>query len=330
MQPKFSIIIVNYNAGSYLPRCIAALTEQTVRDFEVFVIDNASTDDSLRPAIATAGDDARFTFVEMDKNLGFAAANNHAAAMANAQWLATLNPDAFPEPDWLAQLLQATRDHPEVAMFGSMQIDAADPQRLDGAGDRYFAAGIPWREQTRERYEAALRNGQKTYPTFAPCAAAALYLRQAFQAAGGFDPAFFCFVEDVDLAFRLRRLGHSCLQVVGARVAHVCGGAGGGRSDFARYYGTRNLIWCFYRNMPATLLFPLAPLQLLALTFLLAQAIMYGRGRTTYHAIADGAKGIVPILRDRRTIANTATTRDIASTMDWWPLSILRRVTPSR
>src|SRR3546814_17236622 len=65
----------------------------------------------------------------------------------------------------------------------------------------------------------------------------------------------FCYLEDVDLGFRMRLSGHRCLQVVDARVHHVGGvSSGGDGSDFARYHGTRNHVWCFAKNMPLPLL----------------------------------------------------------------------------
>lgn len=330
MEPAVTVIIVNYNSGAYLPQCISALMKQSFRNFEVQLVDNASTDNSLQQAIAMAGEDARFSFLKMDENLGFAAANNHAAAQSTTPWLATLNPDAFPEPDWLAELLRATEHHPDVAMFGSMQLDASDPARFDGAGDRYFVAGVPWRDRNRERYQSALMENRDTYPCFAPCAAAALYRRDAFEAAGGFDPVFFCFVEDIDLAFRLRRQGHTCLQVAGARVAHVGGGAGGGETEFARYHGTRNLIWCFFKNMPGVLLIPLIPVHLFVLMILLGKGMMRGHGKTVWRGVHDGVKGLAAILKERRRITNTATVGQISSAMDWSPAAYLRHRVQSR
>lgn len=77
VEPAVTVIIVNYNSGAYLPQCISALMKQSFRNFEVQLVDNASTDNSLQQAIAMAGEDARFSFLKMDENLGFAAANNH-------------------------------------------------------------------------------------------------------------------------------------------------------------------------------------------------------------------------------------------------------------
>ncbi|MFN3398776.1 MAG: glycosyltransferase family 2 protein [Ferrovibrio sp.] len=95
---------------------------------------------------------------------------------------------------------------------------------------------------------------------FGPCAAAALFRADAFRAAGGFDESLFCYMEDVDLAFRLRFAGERAMQIPAARVRHVGGGSVGG-SEFAVYHGARNSVWCFVKNIPAALLWPLSAVE---------------------------------------------------------------------
>src|SRR3546814_16805679 len=103
----------------------------------------------------------------------------------------------------------------------------------------------------------------------------------------------FCYLEDVDLGFRMRLSGHRCLQVVDARVHHVGGvSSGGDGSDFARYHGTRNHVWCFAKNMPLPLLLALAPAHALLMTALLLRNALRGQGRTTAHALADPLGGL--------------------------------------
>jgi GT2 family glycosyltransferase len=324
VPPSVSVIIVNYNAGDYLPRCIESLKLQSRKDFEVILVDNASTDNSLSMAEREIAEDSRFTTFRMAENIGFAAGNNWGSEHATGPWIATLNPDAFPEPDWLESLLAATEHTPGVAMFGSMQLNAANPSALDGAGDRYFAAGVPWRDQNSTRIQAAQRANVNSYKTFSPCGAAALYCATAYRAAGGFDETFFCFVEDIDLGFRLRLRGHVCRQVVAAKVLHVGGGAGGGESDFARYHGTRNLIWCFFKNMPLPLLIVLGPAHLLVLLMLLFKATLRGQSRKTLHAIWDGFAGLGAIWRARADTPRTAKFGQIISALDWSPIGYLR------
>jgi len=144
-MPAVSVLIVNYDAGPNLARTLAGLVAQTFADFEALIIDNASNDRSIDMAQSQVPDDRRFKFTFLTRNIGFAAANNVIAATAQADWLALLNPDAVPTPDWLERLIEAAKRHPNAAMLGSTQIDADDPCRLDGAGDQYFALGIPWR-----------------------------------------------------------------------------------------------------------------------------------------------------------------------------------------
>lgn len=326
MSPSASILIVNFNSGQHLEACLESLVGQTHENFEVIVLDNASNDDSMEKAQRIVANDARFQLVPENHNFGFAEGNNRAAGQAQADLIITLNPDAFPEPDWLETLLDAAHRYPDVAMFGSTQIDAAQPGKIDGAGDRYFAGGIPWREQNNSRLGAHAETGQSVYETFAPCAAAALYRTKAFRAVGGFDRRFFCFVEDVDLGYRLRRRNASCLQVIDARVRHVGGGAGGGRSDFARYYGTRNLIWCFFKNTPGALMPVLLPAHLLLLTVLALKTLLRGDPGPTLRGIRDGLAGI----SSARDIAHRGEMApggllNVISAMDWSPLAYLRR-----
>ncbi|MEP4379677.1 MAG: glycosyltransferase family 2 protein [Alphaproteobacteria bacterium] len=323
MSASVTVIIVNFNAGEHLRRCVAALKAQSYTDFSVVLVDNASSDRSLDLARAEIGDDTRFSISQPQSNLGFAAGNNRGAANTQSRWIATLNPDAFPAADWLETLVGATKRHPDIAMFGSTQVMANDPAKLDGAGDRYFVAGIPWRDRSRARLDNARKQGHDTFETFSPCAAAALYRSNAFRDAGGFDENFFCYVEDVDLAFRMRRRGHRCLQVIDALVHHVGGGAGGGRrSDFARYHGTRNLVWCFAKNMPIGPLILLAPIHLIILGFFLTIAALQGNGGAVARGIRDGIGGLRRIKREKHDAAARSTVLDA---VDWTPLGYLRQ-----
>jgi len=90
--PKISVIIVNYNGGEWLTRCVQSVADQTVTNFECFIVDNGSEDGSIA---ALPKLDKRFTILELGENTGFARGNNIAAKKAVGEWLALLNPDAF-------------------------------------------------------------------------------------------------------------------------------------------------------------------------------------------------------------------------------------------
>ncbi len=325
--PRVSVLIVNFNAGDWLARCLAGLARQSFDAFEAIVVDNASRDGSLERARASVAADPRFRFEALGDNLGFAAGNNHAARLARAPLLATLNPDAVPAPDWLAGLVAAANQHPEIAMFGSTQRDAADPARFDGIGDCYFALGLPW----RGGYGRAVRALPARFAVFAPCAAAALYRRDGFTALGGFDARFFCYVEDVDLAFRWRLAGGRALQVSEAVVDHAGGAsAGTAGSGFAAYHGLRNLIWTFVKNMPAPLFWALLPGHVALVKLLLLRALVVGEARPAWRGLVHALAGLPAIWAERKTVQATrvASSWQIAKALNWAPWRLIDRRPP--
>ena len=245
--------------------------------------------------------DPRITLIEAGENLGFAAGNNLAAVQARGDWIVTLNPDAFAEPDWLTALRRAIARNPSVTMFGSMQITADLPDGMppifDGTGDEYSIYGVAY----RAGYGKPLKTYTEDFPVFGPCAAAAAYRRDAFEAAGGFDERFFCYHEDVDLALKMRRLGGRAMQVHDAVVYHVGSGISGTASDFAVYHGVRNRLWTWFGSMPTGLMIGLLPVTLAAnLALLFWSAVRSGRFKPTARGLWHGLKGAPEILRSRK------------------------------
>lgn len=316
-MPDITVIIVNWNSGELLARCVRQLMDQTLAPASVLVVDNDSTDDSLRRMPAWD----RVQVLRMDRNLGFAAANNRALARCGTEYVALLNPDAFAAPDWLARLHAAAQAHPGTAAFGSRQLSAEVPGQVDGIGDHYHCSGLAWREAHGQRQQPA---HQVAGEIFSPCAAAALYRRAALEEVGGFDAGFFCYMEDVDLGFRLRLAGYSARYVPEAVVEHVGGAASGGeRSDFSVFHGHRNLVWTFVKNMPGPLLWLLLPLHLAANLAALVLFAVRGQARVIVRAKWQALKGLPAAWQQRRDIQRRrkAPLRDIWRALDkrLWP-----------
>jgi GT2 family glycosyltransferase len=295
-----------------LARCIASVRAQTVLPDSVIVLDNASVDgsvDRLEPW-------ERLTVLWMDSNLGFAAGNNRAIAACSSEYVALLNPDAFPAPDWIERLLDAANAWPQAASFGSRQLSHGHPGLLDGVGDCYHVSGLAWREA--HGFPQTIRH-LVPREIFAPCAAAALYRRDAVTAAGGFDETYFCYFEDVDLGFRLRLAGHSARYVPDAVVEHIGGASSGGeRSDFAIFHGHRNLVWAFVKNMPAPLLIILLPLHLLMTVAVVLQMSLQGHARTALRSKWHAVLGLPAAWRARRVVQRSrrASWRDVWRALD--------------
>lgn len=297
-NPKVGVIVVTWNSFDVLKRCLSALKYQTVPPKVTIVIDNNSTD--APPEID--GDAPKNThYIRLDRNTGFAHANNYAAAqLRDCDWVALINPDAFPEPDWLERLVDAAARKPEFTYFASMTIIADEPKYLDGTGDVYHISGIGWR-RGYERYIASAEIQEEE--VFAPCAAAAMYRRDAWEEVGGFDEDFFCYFEDVDLAFRLRLMGHRCLFVPSAVAYHIGSVTSGGQqSDFSVYYGHRNLVWTYIKNMPGYAFWLFLPLHIAMNIFTIGWFVAAGRWRVILRAKWDALKGVKQAWQKRYSI----------------------------
>ena len=293
-----SVVLVTWNSAATLARCLDCLAAQTRKDFEVVLVDNGSTDGCLDEVESRwPGLTLRVECLEL--NRGFAVANNIGARLARGKWLALLNSDAFPEPNWLEQLLQAAENNLEFTFFASRQIQANANSLLDGAGDAFHVSGLAWRQYFGFPVD---QYGLKSVEVFSPCAAAALYSRQAFLDVGGFDEDFFSYFEDVDLGFRLRLQGHRCLYVSGAVVYHIGSATLGAKSDFALYHIHRNFVWLFVQNMPSSQLWINFPAHLIANLIFPIYNTLRGRGKVFWQAKWDALRGLPRALRKRREI----------------------------
>ena len=320
-NPTFSVIIVNYNGGHYLHDAVQSLTQQTFRDFELIVLDNASTDGSADTLDLSEFPSARL--VKMDDNLGFAAANNLGARLAKGRWLALLNPDAVAAPDWLHQVVLANRRHPECRVFASAQYNAQDPDKIDGAGDAYLIMGVPWRGGYGHHRTAMPGEGE----CFSPCGAAAIMDRELFLTHNGFDERFFCYCEDVDLGFRFQLAGEECWFLPNAKVYHAGSAISGVGSPFSTYHGTRNRLWTYVKNMPLALQLLTLPAHIVLNMYLIARSVLQGRLGPTLRGNWDGLRGLPDILSgsDWRVRERNVTLSQLARTMMWNPFRMSRR-----
>ncbi len=297
-SPPVSVIIVAWNSKRYISRCLDALLSQTHQGFEVVIIDNGSTDGGVL-LLQEQYPDLKLTINTLNANLGFAPANNIGVRLARGKWIALLNADAFPEPDWLEQLLKAVDKNPGFTFFASRQIQANDPRLLDGTGDAYHVSGLAWRQNYNR---PVADNGAQPSEVFSACAAAALYVRDDFLKVGGFDEDYFSYFEDVDLSFRLRLVGGRCLYVPQAVVYHVGSASTGKESDFYIYYGYRNLIWTFFKDMPNRLFWIYLPRHI-ALNIYLTVVFLVKRKRgIILKAQFDAIRGLPAVLHKRKRV----------------------------
>jgi GT2 family glycosyltransferase len=223
MSLQVAAVIPCYNAREWLERCLRSLATQSRPFSEVVVVDDASTDGSA-DWLRENRPDVRL--VALERNRGFAAVANRGvfAVGAECEAVALVNTDVELSPDWLARTAAVLEGDREVAAVATKMVSLREEGVLDDCGDvlRRDGAceqrGHGWRDDGR--WDTAQE-------VFGACAGAALYRRSAFAALGGFEERFVAYLEDVDLALRLRLAGWRCrYEPVVAR--HWGSGAGGG------------------------------------------------------------------------------------------------------
>jgi GT2 family glycosyltransferase len=320
-QGSVSVIVVAWQSGPDLTRCLSALAGQTLPPLEILLVDNASTDGAPEAAMREV---PGITLVPAGANLGFAAGVNLGARQARGEWLALVNPDAFAAPDWLERLVAGAARNPGVECFGCRQAMADAPGRLDGLGDVMSLPGIPYRGGYGLADPGPVAEGE----CFSACGGAMLIRRSLFEALGGFDEDLFMYCEDVDLGYRIRLAGGACMVIPDAVVDHVgSASTGGAGSDFASFHGARNRIRIFIKDTPPLLFWLTLPLHVIATTALFLRLATQGR-------LAPNLRGAQAALADlpaafaarRRTQATRrATSWEIARAMTWNPLDLLGR-----
>ncbi|MGC9334761.1 MAG: glycosyltransferase family 2 protein [Anaerolineae bacterium] len=210
---RVTIIIVNHNGWGHLDQALASLQQDNKTAYEVIVVDNASSDGSAEH-VATCYPEVRL--IRSGKNLGFGAANNHAARQARGEYLAFLNPDTKVETGWLEPLIRALEVYPRAGMVTAQVLLMHTPDQINTCGNDMHLTGFTLcrgasarRESYAERAEVAAVSG-----------AAFAMRRSLFEALGGFDESFFLYMEDSDLSLRARLAGYRCLYVPDSVVYH--------------------------------------------------------------------------------------------------------------
>jgi GT2 family glycosyltransferase len=222
---RVSVTIVTYNSGRFIKRCLESVLAQRYANKEIIVIDNASTDGTLD--ILEQFED-RCQIVYNDENIGFAAAQNQAIQASNGDWVLTLNPDVLLLPNFIQAMVDAGQFDPQIGtVCGKLlailaTFDLPDKPLVDSTGI-YFTPML----RHLDRGSQEVDNGhylQHEY-VFGATAAAALYRRRMIDDISiedeFFDPDFFVYREDADVAWRAQLMGWRCIYTPHARGYHV-------------------------------------------------------------------------------------------------------------
>ncbi|MCL4795240.1 MAG: glycosyltransferase family 2 protein [Bryobacteraceae bacterium] len=220
-----TVTLVTYNSGRYIKRCLESVLAQKGPRIEIIVIDNNSTDGTRA---ILEGFEERCRIIYNTLNAGFAAAQNQAIELSRGSWILTLNPDVLLMPYFIQALLEAGRLDNRIGTVCGKLL-AMSPDFDIEARPRVDSTGIYFTPHLRhlDRGSREVDNGHylKREYVFGATAAAALYRRAMIDdiSLNGefFDPDFFVYREDADVAWRAQLMGWRCLYTPYARGYHV-------------------------------------------------------------------------------------------------------------
>lgn len=240
---EVSIVIPNYNGKHFLKDCLEAVFAQDIKDQEVIVVDNGSTDGSLEylenyPAVRV---------IVLDKNYGFCRAVNEGIKAADSEYVILLNNDTEVDKNFAKELLNAIKADQKIFSCSSKMIQFHNRELMDDAGDYYCALGWAFGRGKG----GSVKNYEREGNVFAACAGAAIYRKELLEQLGYFDEAHFAYLEDIDIGYRARIHGYRNVYAPKAKVYHVGSGFSGSvHNAFKVKLSSRNNVYLAYKNMP--------------------------------------------------------------------------------
>ena len=229
--PKVTIVVLHYDSvsllGGLVNKHIQSLLDTDYPDFEVLMVDNGSHDATANFLESICASNKRFVLTRLDENVGFSRANNIGASLADkaTSYLVFLNNDTVVTKSWLRELVRALEGLPDVAAAQSKLLTMNG--RLEGLGDFVDRYGYPMTIGSGVIGTQVPLSGFVNI--FSARGACFIIRKHLFHSAGGFDELFPLAVQDVDLGWRLRLMGHQIICVLDSVVYHV-GGATVGHS----------------------------------------------------------------------------------------------------
>lgn len=260
-KKKAGIIIVNWNGKRFLSNCLNAVKNQNYTNFQIYLVDNGSNDNSI---VFVKKNFPEVKIIELDKNYGFARANNIGIKQAledeKIQYIVCLNNDTIVQNDWLRNLIETAESQ--------KNIGAVTSKAYFKGGRVIQNAGLVWTYSAHPFNNFKHRNGSIGYgytdiqtpelcndtEIFIAGGVAPLYKRKVLEEIFErdnefFDEHFFAYTEDYDIGFRIRKLGYKCYLSANAKLIHLHSQTGGKASPFKAYFCTRNAILTAIKNL---------------------------------------------------------------------------------
>ena len=243
-----SIVVTNWNGKHLLKPCLASIMQQTCKDHETIVVDQASSDGSVE---YIAREFPWVRLVHLGRHGGYAPAANAGIRAAKGEYIAFLNNDAEARPPWLEEMLRALAGDPKLGFVGAKILDLRRPKVIASAGGRFSRNGSAGDIGRGEPDSAAFDTPR---PVLWTTGAACMFRREVFDAVGLFDESFGCMSEDVDICFRAQLRGFRGLYCPSAVVYHAISATWGADTRERLHLCSRNENRVIVKNLPLRVL----------------------------------------------------------------------------
>lgn len=234
--PSVTVQILNYNGIRYLRDCLDSVLATDYNDFDVIVIDNASTDGSVE---FVKKNYPQVKLVENKKNYGFASALNKNSDALRSEYIAFLNNDVVVESNWLGILVDYMEKSRMVAAANPKILFLQDRKEVNSAGGNCDIYGVGW-----NRGNGEIDSGQydRVEEVFYANGAALVIRKDAWLDVGRFDEDYFLYGEDLDWCWRARLKGYKILYSPEAKIYHRWMGSGGSMIQLLEMHWMTNLL----------------------------------------------------------------------------------------
>jgi GT2 family glycosyltransferase len=250
-QPKVAVVILNWNGRNYLEKFLPPLINSSYGNFEIIVVDNCSTDDSISFIRQTY---PNIRIIQFEKNYGFAKGYNKALEQIESDYYAILNSDVEVQIRWLEPMVELLEKDPSIAACQPKILSYNDRNKFEYAGaaggwlDKYgypFAKGRVFDvcEEDKGQYD-------QTEPIFWASGAALFIRSKIFHEIKGFDEYFFAHQEEIDLCWRLQLTGYKIYSCPFSVVHHIGGATLHKSNSLKTYLNFRNNRIMLSKNLP--------------------------------------------------------------------------------
>lgn len=256
--PRVSVIVINFNGLNFLGPCLSSLEKLAYRNYEVILLDNNSSDNSVNFV------KEYFPWVKvlaLDRNYGFAEGNNKAAEIASGKYIAFLNNDTEVDTKWLTELIRVAELDENIGICTSKIYLLGQGRLLNSVGGTINLIGQGW---DKGYLEEDFGQYDQITDVFDPCGAAFLIRKHVGSLIGYFEKSHFAYYEDVDIGWKTWLFGYKVVFVPNAIVYHKWRGTFCDvNSTFKIFLYERNRIMTFIRNFSTLTMIKLLPLLLI-------------------------------------------------------------------